>query len=145
MQASSVHHSDKAPEPVGLYPHARRAGNLLFLSGVGPRKKGAKDIPGVVLDEQRNVVSYDIADPKRLRKVFTVMRGFGDHLQLSVFRADLSPKERIQLVMKLASIINHKEDQVLIIPVGPAGGELEQDIEALGRSYAPSERGAVVV
>ncbi|HEY3429397.1 MAG TPA: Rid family hydrolase [Cyclobacteriaceae bacterium] len=52
--------SDKAPEPVGLYPHARRVGNLLFLSGVGPRKKGSKEIPGVTLDEKGNIVSYDI-------------------------------------------------------------------------------------
>ncbi|HEU5289851.1 MAG TPA: Rid family hydrolase [Cyclobacteriaceae bacterium] len=52
--------SDKAPEPVGLYPHARKVGNLLFLSGVGPRKKGSKDIPGVTLDEKGNIVSYDI-------------------------------------------------------------------------------------
>ena len=54
-------HSDKAPEPVGLYPHARKVGNLLFLSGVGPRKKGSKEIPGVTLDEKGNIVSYDIA------------------------------------------------------------------------------------
>lgn len=52
--------ADKAPEPVGLYPHARRVGNLLFLSGVGPRKKGSKEIPGVTLDELGNIVSYDI-------------------------------------------------------------------------------------
>jgi 2-aminomuconate deaminase len=53
-------HSDKAPEPVGLYPHARRVGNLLFLSGVGPRKKGSKEIPGVTLDGDGNITSYDI-------------------------------------------------------------------------------------
>lgn len=52
--------SDKAPEPVGPYPHARKVGNLLFLSGVGPRKRGSKDIPGVRLDENRNIVAYDI-------------------------------------------------------------------------------------
>lgn len=52
--------SSKAPEPVGLYPHARRAGNLLFLSGVGPRERGTKKIPGVTLDENGNIVSYDI-------------------------------------------------------------------------------------
>lgn len=52
--------SDKAPEPVGLYPHARKVGNLLFLSGVGPRKKGSKEIPGVTLDAEGNIVSYDI-------------------------------------------------------------------------------------
>ena len=53
-------YSNDAPEPVGLYPHARRVGNLLFLSGVGPRKKRSKEIPGVILDEKRNILSYDI-------------------------------------------------------------------------------------
>lgn len=52
--------SKKAPEPVGLYPHAKRAGNLLFLSGVGPRERGTKRIPGVTLDENGNILSYDI-------------------------------------------------------------------------------------
>jgi 2-aminomuconate deaminase len=52
--------SSKAPEPVGAYPHARRVGNLLFLSGVGPRERGSKKIPGVDLDSKGNVVSYDI-------------------------------------------------------------------------------------
>lgn len=53
--------TNKAPEPVGLYPHAKRVGNLLFLSGVGPRLPGTKQIPGVVLNEQGQIVSYDIA------------------------------------------------------------------------------------
>ena len=53
--------SSYAPDPVGPYPHARRVGNLLFLSGVGPRKKGAKEIPGVTLDENKKIISYDIA------------------------------------------------------------------------------------
>lgn len=52
--------SDKAPEPVGLYPHARKVGNLLFLSGVGPRKRGSKEIPGVTLDDEGNITAYDI-------------------------------------------------------------------------------------
>ena len=52
--------SSKAPEPVGAYPHARRVGNLLFLSGVGPRERGTKKIPGVELDDKGNIVSYDI-------------------------------------------------------------------------------------
>lgn len=54
-------HSGKAPEPVGLYPHAKRVGNLLFLSGVGPRTRGSKEIPGVTLNENREIISYDIA------------------------------------------------------------------------------------
>lgn len=52
--------SQRAPEPVGLYPHARRVGNLLFLSGVGPRTRGTKNIPGVELNENGDIVSYDI-------------------------------------------------------------------------------------
>ena len=54
-------YSDKAPEPVGAYPHAKKAGNLLFLSGVGPRERGTKKIPGVELDDKGNIISYDIA------------------------------------------------------------------------------------
>ncbi len=57
---TSEHNSDRAPEPVGAYPHARRAGNLLFLSGVGPRTRGSNEIPGVTLDEDGNVVAVDI-------------------------------------------------------------------------------------
>ena len=56
----SIKNSNKAPEPVGLYPHARRVGNLLFLSGVGPRKRDTKDIPGVTLDAEGNITAYDI-------------------------------------------------------------------------------------
>ena len=52
--------SDRAPEPVGAYPHARRVGNLLFLSGVGPRERGTRVIPGVTLDDSGAVSSYDI-------------------------------------------------------------------------------------
>ena len=60
MNEYKSHNSSKAPEPVGLYPHARRVGNLLFLSGVGPRERGSKAIPGVELDKDGNIVSYDI-------------------------------------------------------------------------------------
>ena len=52
--------SNRAPEPVGAFPHAKRVGNLLFLSGMGPRKRNSQEIPGVTLDEDRNIVSYDI-------------------------------------------------------------------------------------
>ena len=56
----SVKNSAKAPEPVGAYPHARKVGNLLFLSGVGPRERGSKKIPGVELDSAGTIVAYDI-------------------------------------------------------------------------------------
>ena len=57
--------SQRAPEPVGKYPHAKRVGNLLFLSGVGPREKGAKKIPGVELDADGKIASYDIETQTR--------------------------------------------------------------------------------
>lgn len=58
---SEEHNSEQAPEPVGLYPHARKVGNLLFLSGVGPRERGKKEIPGVTLNEEGKIIDYDIA------------------------------------------------------------------------------------
>ena len=64
--------SSRAPEPVGSYPHARRVGNLLFLSGVGPRQRNSKIIPGVKLDKNGNIVAYDIA--AQCRSVFENVR-----------------------------------------------------------------------
>lgn len=64
--------SGRAPEPVGLYPHARRVGNLLFLSGVGPRERGTKKIPGVELDANGQIVSYNIE--AQCRSVFNNVR-----------------------------------------------------------------------
>ena len=64
--------SERAPEPVGLYPHARRVGDLLFLSGVGPRERGSKKIPGVELNEAGEIVSYDIE--AQCRSVFQNVR-----------------------------------------------------------------------
>jgi len=60
MASKSIKNSSKAPEPVGSYPHARQVGNLLYLSGVGPRERGQKNIPGVELDADGNITSYDI-------------------------------------------------------------------------------------
>lgn len=64
--------SQRAPEAVGLYPHARRVGKLLFLSGVGPRTRGSREIPGVTLDESGQVVDYDIET--QCRHVFDNVR-----------------------------------------------------------------------
>jgi 2-aminomuconate deaminase len=71
--------ADKAPEPVGAYPHARRVGNLLFLSGVGPRERGTKKIPGVELDDQGNIISYDIETQCHsvFRNVRTILESSG--------------------------------------------------------------------
>src|SRR5437763_11655077 len=64
--------SSRAPEPVGAFPHAKRVGNLLFLSGIGPRTRGSKEIPGVTLDSAGNIASYDIE--KQCRAVFENVR-----------------------------------------------------------------------
>ena len=64
--------SQNAPEPVGSYPHAKRIGNLLFLSGIGPREKGKNEIPGVELDQNGDIISYDIET--QCHSVFTNVR-----------------------------------------------------------------------
>jgi len=72
MDRKEIIESSRAPEPVGLYPHARRVGNLLFLSGVGPRQRGSKEIPGVSLGPDGEIVSYDIE--AQCRAVFQNVR-----------------------------------------------------------------------
>jgi len=72
MSSSNSFDSQKAPEPVGRYPHARRVGNLLFLSGVGPRQRGTKLIPGVSLDAEGRISAYDIE--AQTRSVFDNVR-----------------------------------------------------------------------
>jgi 2-aminomuconate deaminase len=87
--------SKTAPEPVGLYPHARRVGNLLFLSGVGPRKRGRKEIPGVTLDAQGNITGHDIE--AQCRSVFENVRliledagsGWDRLVDVTVFLTDM--------------------------------------------------------
>ena len=81
------------------------------------------------------LVCYDIADEKRLRRVFKICKNFGDHLQFSVFECDLDPTERIQLERKLAEIMKLDEDQVLFVSLGPSEGRGDRVIVALGLPY----------
>tara|TARA_Y100001949_G_scaffold164776_1_gene159949 strand:- start:824 stop:1240 length:417 start_codon:yes stop_codon:yes gene_type:complete len=91
----NVFQSDKAPEPVGLYPHARKVGDLLFLSGVGPREKGKKEIPGVTLSESGEIEAYDIE--KQCHSVFKNVRDileasgakWTDLVDVTVFLTDM--------------------------------------------------------
>ncbi len=89
------HHSSRAPEPVGSYPHAKRIGNLLFLSGVGPRSRGSSDIPGVTLDEDGKVLAVDIEAQCRscFENVRTVLEDAGarweDLADVLVFLTDM--------------------------------------------------------
>ncbi len=78
------------------------------------------------------IVSYDISHPKRLRKVFKTLKGFGDHLQLSVFRCDIDDSQRIRLEAKLRDIIEPAEDQVIFVDLGLTDGR-RHVIASLGR------------
>lgn len=95
----------------------------------------------------RNVflVTYDIREARRLKAVFKVMSGFGQHLQYSVFRCELSPANRARMRSRLADVIDHRVDQVLIFDLGPADGYRADLVESLGESYLPDRRDAVVV
>ena len=87
--------SRRAPEPVGAFPHAKRVGNLLFLSGIGPRVRGSKKIPGVTLDEQGEVAAYDIEAQCHsvFRNVRTVVEDAGSSwdriVDVTVFLTDM--------------------------------------------------------
>jgi CRISPR-associated protein Cas2 len=91
------------------------------------------------------IVTYDISEDKRLRTVFRLMTGYGDHVQYSVFRCELSDLEKMELIRKLSDILKYDEDQVLFFPMGPAGGDRERGILALGRAYVPIQHGPVVI
>lgn len=94
---------------------------------------------------QRYIVTYDVADPARLRKVFKLLKGYGDHLQLSVFRCDLSRLSLARLKAELTEVIDSQKDQVLIIDVGPSEGRGEEVFESLGKAYVDEGRKPNVV
>ena len=81
------------------------------------------------------LVCYDIADDKRLRRTFKTCSNFGDHLQFSVFECDLNPSEKIELETTLSEIINHDEDQLIFVELGPSEGRGDRVITALGLPY----------
>jgi len=94
---------------------------------------------------QRYIVTYDISDPARLRKVFKLMKGYGEHLQLSVFRCDLTKMTLATMKADLTAIIHAQEDQILIIDVGPTEGRGEEVVESVGRAYVDEARKPNVV
>jgi CRISPR-associated protein Cas2 len=91
------------------------------------------------------LVCYDIANDKRLRKVFRTCSNFGDHLQLSVFECDLNLSEKIELETTLSNLINNDEDQVIFVALGPAEGRGDRVITALGLPYTKLEAPCYVV
>lgn len=93
---------------------------------------------------RRYVVSYDVADDRRRNKVLELLDGYGDHVQYSVFLADLTEQELVQLRVRLREIINEREDQVLIVDLGRASGAMSESAEVLGKPYAPTVRSIVI-
>ncbi len=92
---NDMYDSEEAPEPVGAYPHARRVGDLLFLSGIGPRRKGSQEIPGVELDSTGKILRYDIE--AQCHSVFSNVKavlesagaGWDDLVDITVFLTNM--------------------------------------------------------
>ena len=95
-------------------------------------------------DERAYIVTYDIADNRRWRRVFKAMNGFGEWLQLSVFQCRLSRRRRAELETCLRALIKAGEDHVLVIDIGPAD-KIEVAVKSLGKEFSAIERQAVVI
>jgi CRISPR-associated protein Cas2 len=91
------------------------------------------------------LVTYDICHEKRLAKVHKTMRGFGDHLQYSVFECRMTQTDLVRCRHRLGQIIDHREDQVLFVDLGPAEGRGDRVITALGKPYTPVDAPCIVV
>ncbi len=90
------------------------------------------------------VVTYDISNPRRWRRVFRIMEGYGDWLQLSVFQCRLGKTRAIELEAKLAEAMNQTEDHVLLLDLGPMEG-VTPKVHSLGKLFRPVGRQAVIV
>ncbi len=96
------------------------------------------------MDEHLYIVAYDIADPKRWRRVFRLMNGYGEWLQLSVFQCRLSRKRHAELIALLDGIIHHKNDHVISMDIGPAD-TVRPRVVSLGKEFQAVERQAIIV
>lgn len=94
--------------------------------------------------EHAYVVTYDISNPKRWRRVFRLMQGYGRWLQLSVFHCRLDGGRRVEMASALEQIIDAAEDHILILDLGPAE-EVTLSVESLGKPFTPIERQAIVI
>lgn len=91
------------------------------------------------------IVTYDIADAKRLRRVFKTMKNWGNHLQFSVFECQLAPVDLLQCQSQLQDIINNAHDQILFINLGPSDGRGDRTIDSLGLAYSPFDSSTTIV
>lgn len=93
----------------------------------------------------RYIVTYDITEDRCRTAVYKTLRGYGDHLQYSVFRCDLTERRRIEMVAALHELIDHATDQVLVIDLGPVDGRASICVSSIGRAYSNPERTVVIV
>jgi CRISPR-associated protein Cas2 len=93
----------------------------------------------------RYFVTYDIADDARRTAVFKALRGFGDHMQYSVFRCDLSDQQRAVMIATIDPLIDHSDDQILIVDLGPVDGRASTCVSSLGKTYTNPERRVIIV
>jgi CRISPR-associated protein Cas2 len=98
-----------------------------------------------VIVKTRYIVTYDITDDVRRTAIFKALRGHGDHLQYSVFRCDLSDTERTMMVAELFPLLDPREDQILVIDIGPVDGRAATCVTSLGRRYIAPERSVVII
>ena len=89
------------------------------------------------------IVSYDISNGKRWKKVFQILKGYGEWLQLSVFQIRMNDLKKQQLLMDIKKIINNKEDQILFIDMGNPD-KIRAKITSLGKTFKPIERKPLV-
>jgi CRISPR-associated protein Cas2 len=94
--------------------------------------------------EHLYLVAYDIADPKRWRRVFRLMEGFGQWLQLSVFQCRLTAQRHAELIALLDGIIHHDHDHVILVDVGLAD-QLAPRVVSLGKPYESLNRAPVII
>ena len=97
-----------------------------------------------MIEERLYIVTYDISDDRRWRRVYKLMRGYGRWLQLSVFQCRLTARRRGELARRLEEAIHHKDDHVLLMDLGPAD-KVDPRVESLGKTYESVKRTAVVV
>ncbi len=91
------------------------------------------------------LVCYDISDDVRRTRVLKTMKGFGDHLQYSVFECQLNATDLTRCRHALSQAIHHKDDQVLFVNLGPTEGRGDRVITALGRAYSPIDAPCIVI
>jgi CRISPR-associated protein Cas2 len=91
------------------------------------------------------LVAYDIVDDRRRTKLYKLLRGYGEHLQFSVFRCDLTPVRHAKLLGEIQLRISTREDQVLVVDLGPSVGRGDDCIHAIGMKYISPERTVIVV